>query len=115
MISLKTLSNATEQEVFDWVTSKLLKQAQPSKKGQECRYNYKGLRCAGGWLITRKEYDPSMEGRSWLSLVTDFSIPDTHSELIYALQQIHDNKPVDTWEKYFIEIAKSRGLNYEIR
>ena len=61
MITLKTLPQATAQEVFDQVTQHLLKQGKAARSGTgACRYRVETrgeiLKCAAGCLIADDEY-----------------------------------------------------------
>lgn len=120
-VTLSNLSESTEQEVFDWVVSNLLKQNKQSEEIIEynglnsCRYRSKdGLKCAAGWLMTDKEYNPKYEENSWNSLILDhIEIPRDHSELISELQDIHDNSFPDRWRREFKELATDYNLEYK--
>jgi hypothetical protein len=69
MITLKTLKNSTDQEVFDQVANHLLTQNKRSVSATDntlCVYRSPdGLKCAAGCLIADDEYDPRMEGSNW--------------------------------------------------
>lgn len=104
MITLATLKDATEQQVFDQVVRHLLKQKARSEGGGYCQYRGPGgLMCAAGCLIADHEYTPEMDdfakGSDWAALVEDDIIPtNAHKKLIIALQQLHDTKEPHNWE-----------------
>ena len=54
------------QEMFDFVATKLIEQGGPANNVDgSCRYRTdKGRKCAAGWLIEDKFYDPRMENLS---------------------------------------------------
>lgn len=97
MITLATLAEATEQQVFDQVALHLKKQnARSVKPGSNtCVYRSPtGLMCAAGCLIAESEYrielDDSEHGTSWGELVSASVAPSTHKKLIGGLQSAHD-------------------------
>lgn len=121
MISLKTLADATEQEVFDQVAKHMLTQNKRSKdiRGElsydGCLYRSPdGLKCAAGCLIADDEYDPKFEKKDWVALTASFPdvIPLTHGELISDLQEIHDTVDVYYWKDYLIELTNKFDLNW---
>lgn len=93
-ITLKTLSFATAQQVFDQVANHLLTQKIKSKGVKYCRYKTaEGLMCAAGCLIGDDEYDEKFEtAGSWRSVVENGYVSNTHLYLITDLQDLHDNK-----------------------
>ena len=114
MITLKTLPQATEQEVFDQAVTHLLTQMEVSQDTNgKCLYRGPGmLKCAGGCFISDEEYTGSMEGRLWGGLVEDDGISKEHSLLIEMLQGIHDNRLPDNWERELKALAKDRNLKF---
>jgi len=111
MITLKTLPQATAQEVYDQVKAHLLQQNARSEHNGSCLYRGPGgLKCAAGCLIGDDEYFPEMES-SWDDLVYDKSVPDAHEELINRLQEIHDSRDVKNWGKCLSELALEFELN----
>jgi hypothetical protein len=115
MITLKTLPDATAQEVFDQVANHLLTQNKESIKDLQCQYHYNELKCAAGCLIAEDEYDPKMDLRnhSWIGLINKFGITDKHHQLITRLQFIHDKYSPNNWKTELIELAEKKGLNYD--
>lgn len=121
MITLKTLSQATEQEVFDQVAKHMLTQNKKSKDIRRelsydgCLYRSPdGLKCAAGCLIADDEYDPKFENKHWGALTASFPdvIPLKHEELISDLQEIHDTVDVYYWKDYLIELTNKFNLNW---
>lgn len=117
MITLKILSKATPQEVFDQVRDHLLKQMAKSldrkKGGYKCAYRGdNGLTCAAGCLIGDEEYTSEMEGMGWASLVYKFDITKNNSRLINELQMIHDATFPEYWELELEKLAKRYNLKF---
>jgi hypothetical protein len=116
MITLKTLHEATAQQVFDQAVTHLRTQGKRAVihsniGGSRCRYRTSsGLKCAAGCFIADDEYDPEMEGRSFTSVL----FPDTiNKNLICELQTVHDNFPPEDWEQQFERVAKQFNLIYK--
>ena len=113
MITLKTLSQATEQEVFDQVAKHLLTQGERSEGKDRCLYRGEnGLKCAAGSLIGDDEYDPSMENGWWNLLVIAGQAPDTHQTLISQLQTIHDTFPPYDWKECLLNLATEFKIEF---
>ncbi|WP_278939172.1 hypothetical protein [Pseudomonas helleri] len=95
-ITLATLPQATEQQIFDQVVTHLAKQrkgAHLEEKG--CAYRGEGgSMCAAGCLIADSEYEPAMDTiggpTAWDSLVSQGFAPPQHEQFILELQRIHD-------------------------
>ena len=114
-ITLATLADATEQEVFTQVKEHLLKQNRCSYEHgtSSCVYkNNEGLKCAAGCLIADDEYSLSMENRDWRALIRDRVVPKKHHELIKTLQNIHDAVDAQHWSTALAGIAAQYGLTY---
>lgn len=114
MVTLKTLNEASAQQVFDQVVTHLLTQNKQSRNTSGmCMYrNAEGLKCAVGCLIAEDEYKPAMEGKLWCILVETSFVPHIHKILIMDLQFIHDvYSPVD-WAKELQLYAQSSYLVY---
>lgn len=93
MITLATLAQATEQEIFNHVARHLITQGVVSRDRVTDMCTYRddfGNRCAAGCLIADEEYDASMETLAWHQLVSLGRVPKEHQTLIGQLQQIHD-------------------------
>ena len=117
MITLKTLPQATAQEVFDQITQHLLTQATPAQnKDGSCRYKLEQpervLRCAAGCLIADDEYREKFEGESWDSLVLRGLVPSPHKDLITSLQKMHDTCLVSEWPERLRQLAADYDLQY---
>ena len=98
MVTLKTLAQATGQEVFDQVATHLLTQMKRSAYLDGCLYRSPdGLKCAAGCLIAEDEYDPEMEGHGWVYLVDRFGFTQSHESLIQQLQDVHDTYQPQDW------------------
>ena len=115
MITLKTLSQATEQEVFEQSSRHLLAQNARSAYLANCYYRTRnGLKCAAGIFMSDEEYRREYEENIWSELVNN--IPDiftsAHKELIIRLQQIHDNKSTHEWKGELIVLGEMYGLNH---
>lgn len=113
MITLKTLSQATEQEVFDQVARHLLDQNACSfRRGYGCQYRCDTLKCAAGCLISDDEYDPGIEGADWMTLACDHKVPPDHKKLIRSLQLIHDQNSPDAWRRKLEDLAATYNLKW---
>ena len=117
MITLKTLPQATAQEVFDQITQHLLKQGKAARSGTgACRYrteNSEGvLKCAAGCLIADDEYNRMFEYVAWNDLVNDGKVPSDHCQLIRDFQIIHDSIIPGDWLSSFKDIAARHDLKY---
>lgn len=124
MITLKTLPEATEQEVFDQVARHLLTQGEKCGTDvggwdteETCFYRHNGLKCAAGCLIADDEYDASLEGNSWEQLALDADdtlVPVEHYSMISDLQLIHDNHSPEEWIFKLASLARWRRLDGSI-
>lgn len=117
MISLLTLEDATQQEVFDQVKNHLLQQHEQAGKESGCFYrhiNTNGvvLKCAAGCLMTDEEishYNIPLD-KPWRVLVSDYGITHEHYDLIEDLQAIHDTKHPIEWEYALEQLAFNYAL-----
>lgn len=119
MITLNTLSEATEQQVFDQVAAHLLTQNNKSRFGMTCLYRAEDLdgnilKCAAGVLIADDEYHEGMEDKSWRCLVSEDAVPEAHADFIVALQNVHDDCDIEDWPAFLESIARERGLNINV-
>ena len=117
MITLKTLPQATAQEVFDQITQHLLKQGKAAISATgACRYRIETaegvLKCAAGCLIADDEYNREWENTDWPALVSGKLVPNSHERLIYRMQGIHDCKLPRKWIRSFQEIAAEFSLTF---
>lgn len=137
MITLATLPQSSEQDVFDQVLAHARTQQayceiesenfttvfdipgaplpQEGVKGKifGCFYRKNGLKCFAGCLIADEEYSSNFEGMIWSGLVANKYVPNTHMSLITALQKIHDFWKIDFWEQQFQKVAEEFNLEYK--
>ena len=114
-ITLATLSQATEQEVFDYVAHHMLTQNEKSTLGGDnrCVYrNFNHLKCAAGCLISDYEYQGKFEGMSWEELIAQGLVPSDHKALIMNLQQVHDDFEVSKWRDQLNKVADEFSLKF---
>ena len=115
MIDLSNLAEATEQQVFNQVKNHLLTQGKKCISDNTCLYRGKydnNLKCAAGCLIAYYQYMPEMEQNDWETLVKEGIVPSAHSNLIEALQKIHDHHSVEAWPMKLREVAVKYNLQY---
>ena len=113
VITLATLPQATEQQVFDQAVTHLLTQNAQSIVGSTCVYRgHRGAKCVGGCFIADDEYRSSLEEHDWVMLLERERVPKEHSGFIYDLQQIHDHCPVELWEEKLKEFAEKHSLKF---
>ena len=117
MITLKTLPQATAQEVFDQITQHLLRQGKAARTATgACLYRVETvegiLKCAAGCLIADDEYDNSFEGVIWSNLINAGKVPTIYGDLIRDLQRAHDNEVPSEWPGRFELIATKYNLTY---
>lgn len=118
MITLKTLRQATAQQVFDQAKEHLLKQncrslTETKRSTYICSYRgANGTKCAGGCFIGDDEYSEDMEGESWDQLVLLGTVPFEHSFLIANLQDVHDLYVTDEWPDRLKELAQRHELKF---
>jgi hypothetical protein len=114
VITLATLKDATEQEVFNQVGAHLLKQNARAINDGTCQYRTSGgLKCAAGCLIGDDEYIEGFEDKMWLDLCRDGMVSDKHQELISRLQTIHDVTSIATWYRSLELTAEDLHLSME--
>jgi hypothetical protein len=117
-ITLKTLAQAPDQEVFDQVVQHLRDQGLKSQNENGCAYRGGdgGLMCAAGCLIADDEYVASTmdyaDDTTWTQLVIDHVVPEEHSILIRRLQVVHDCYTDNRWEEGFSHTARVFGIAY---
>ena len=118
MITLKTLPQATAQEVFDQVAKHLLTQMKKSASESApdskdyCMYRgFDGTKCAAGCLISDDEYKLEFENLNWSHLSsTNYLVPKEHCKLIKQLQNIHDCYEPEDWRVRLNNLAKNNHL-----
>lgn len=112
MITLKTLPQATAQEIFDQVARHLLTQNEQSvDEVGNCLYRCGKLKCAAGCLIADDEYSAAFEGDLWNSLVATNGITEKHRLLIQTLQCTHDDFAPPEWSVLLGDLAERFGLS----
>ena len=122
-ITLENLQDATEQQVFDQVATHLLTQNEKSEEGGDdfgqgrCVYlSSGGLMCAAGCLIgddhTARAFDTNPRGSSWRALLDSGLVPKSHSDLIAALQEVHDSASPCNWRAALESVATKFGLEF---
>ena len=114
MITLNTLPEATEQEVFNQVYTHLMSQMAKSEDDIGCVYRGpNGTKCAAGCLIADDEYDemPSYHNTTcWSELVRSKTVSDNCRVLIIALQAVHDQFPPEKWADTLNKVAMDFNL-----
>jgi hypothetical protein len=118
MITIATLPNHTDQEVFDYIANHLLSQGEKCQEiddiydGPLCKYrNSDNQSCAAGCLFGPGEYKPSYEGNNWVNLRDKGIVPETHFGLITALQRVHDTVLADMWYRALQLVAQDFNLD----
>lgn len=119
MITLKTLKDATDQEIFDQVATHLVTQNAKAvgtcDSGlKNCMYRTKDdLKCAVGCLIGDDEYNPKMEGSNWDTISHWYPVNCTVEQdlLICNLQNIHDCYEPSEWKRLLRNLAQGNHLN----
>ena len=103
-------------KIFYKVHKHLLKQHEKSESMEAgCQYRSdNGLRCAVGCLMTDDIYDSSLEGsnlkdirvRQALTPIVgvNYELRLLKLNLLQRLQEVHDNEPVEHWERGLAEI-----------
>jgi hypothetical protein len=119
-ITLATLPQASEQEIFDQVVRHLFAQGKRALNIlaggiTQCAYrSADGCKCAAGCLIDDSEYRPIMEGGNWHSVIDAGLAPEDNSSLIRELQTVHDGYEPFQWFQRLHEAAEKFGLSSEI-
>lgn len=124
MITLKTLAEATEQEVFNQIATGLMEQGKKSLVNGRCCYRSDdGSKCAAGMLIADDEYKPVFDKRGtrgemissdWEEIVLKGYAPKVHSDLITQLQSIHDSFEPSEWKERLQDYARIWRLKIEV-
>lgn len=114
MITLKTLPQATAQEVFEQGARHMLMQGEPCINDEgHCVYRSGELKCVGGCFISDGEYKTSMESKVWEVLMEERLVPCDHHELIGEMQSIHDEFKdfPDLWQRELFSLGSRFNLN----
>lgn len=119
-----------EQELFDYIVSRIIAQGRAAMEGNQCVYHSpdKSLKCAAGHTITDDEYTLLISEFGYVQVegcpLDDFkgALPFNHALRIYnslveELQSAHDNSANSmAFMEYFLaeakEIAVSRKLSF---
>lgn len=106
----------SNQEIFDLAAPGLLKQGKRSLNPDgDCAYRGQdGLKCAIGLLIPDDLYQPGFEGAAAFALPTDAMTACglwRHSDILAALQHLHDNTPPDAWAYNLLTLAERFNLS----
>jgi hypothetical protein len=112
MITLKTLPEATAQEVFDQIALHMLNQRKKSGDDANCYYRHNDLKCAAGCLIADDEYSENMECLDWSDLAIERIVPMKHSRMIRKLQRIHDGGRPEDWKDRLRRFAEENNLKF---
>ncbi len=112
------------QEAFTKIVLHLRKQGARSLSASQCMYRGgEGLSCAVGCIIDDEHYHVHLEGASLgsnnpstkkvIAALTasgwNMSQGDTF-EVLCAMQEVHDDTHVESWEPAFAKVAKTYGL-----
>lgn len=129
MITLKTLPEASLQDIFNQVAKHLLTQNAKSQlslshsgvKSKACAYRGEESRqCAIGCLIADEEYKFAMDGTgdtSFMGLVAEGYFPTVDEEkadFLINLQYIHDAPDPEQWEERLLQLAIDYKLEWQI-
>jgi hypothetical protein len=114
-ITLETLAESSESEVFNFVAHHLLTQFhQSAGEDLDCRYRAQGRACAAGCLMSPEEYDKGFEGFPWGELVDDKKVPDAHMQLVTELQWVHDDPNARGRPGVWLELIPGLAEEWEI-
>lgn len=118
MITINTLPQATQQQVFDQIALHMLTQNERSTADKGgCAYRGTGgLMCAAGCLISDDEYTPEMDTQNmtWAMIVDDGLATSDHFELISSLQHLHDERLPIYWRASLRRIAVGHELSMDV-
>ena len=110
----------TPQQVFDISKNHLLTQNEKSMVQGEsasagikiCAYRGENSKmCAAGPFLKDEEAS-KCEGNDWTSLYKYHLVPSIHSELVTALQDVHDYSEPSAWEMELESVAVNFNLVY---
>ena len=87
-------------------------------EGMTCLYRGpNGTKCAAGILISDEVYDPEMENMLISNVVKEFTgleHLEKEVDFLNTLQEIHDDKPVEGWDKELRILAEENQLTIPI-
>jgi hypothetical protein len=113
------------QQIFDTVKNHLLAQGERCVGvNDSCAYRSGSMRCAVGVLIPDEYYTSEMEGITASTIgcsrngqgVYDYNVPEwfrDNADFLEELQKLHDDEPVESWERKLRELAGSYKLKWE--
>ncbi len=116
------MSFLTKQQIFNKVSTHLLKQGKKAVTGGSCRYKHGKLKCSIGCLIPEERYKPQLEGQGLVPDNDDveYSVMDalkgiirkteTTLSLLFDLQEVHDEWLPRSWKGELIHVAKNHRL-----
>ena len=115
-ITVSNLDQFTAQEVFDYVTSKMVAQGEKSLNiFGKCSYRHGHLRCSAGCLIPNDLYRPEMESCSYCKLSSMYiGFSKSHARLIEGLQGAHDMAARNDFVKTFCVNAIKLGCKLNL-
>lgn len=107
MIYFYNLDKYSSQQLFDYLSYKLLEQ------NQKCPNRYKkgNLYSPIGFLIPKTKYRKELEKVSYTYLINFLNFSSKHNLLINEIQNCHNFFTVEEWKKQLIKISKKFNLN----
>ena len=109
-ITLKTLKDATQQEIFDQVARHLLTQKKAAIGREFCYYRFNGLKCAIGCLISDEEYESRLESTQ-LPVLLSWYGASKHYNFLRSLREVHDANPPEKWKEMLAYVASRENLS----
>lgn len=115
MTKARDMSDASLQEIFDFVSEHLLTQNHASMHKYKCVYRQpdNGMMCAAGVCISDDRYDNDMEHKNFRTVNIEFNLGYDNEQvgLISRLQSVHDNTYSRYWQYELAAVAAYFGLN----
>lgn len=113
------LVKLSPQALFNKACRGVIRQGRPALENGRCRYRTEdGLKCAIGYCIPNKDYQPSMEGESARGMADRLGICYPQSSIMEKLQAAHDLADESNFVEDFKErarsIARTFNLNTEV-
>ncbi len=106
---------SNDQEVFDFVVTRLVEQGCKSRIDGRCAYRgANGARCAAGWLLPDIEYDYCHEGDVSTN-VPWFQKCGVNASLLRRLQMAHDRCPEMNFTQVFLAEARLIARDYRLK
>lgn len=118
-INIHNLSEFTDNQIIDFVAARLAEQGcksqeEGSRTGENCLYRGpNNTKCAFGLLIPNEDYRPEFEDKGSDKIIMRYfpaAIPKMN--LIFALQNIHDNINSEDWGAAFEYLKKNEKGDY---